>query len=59
MNNVLKNLAMLAIAGGVVITAQASTPEEDRAAFVKHYKFRFPEVPMVMMVPPSSRNSLS
>ncbi len=46
MNKVLKQLVMLAVAGSVATTALAATPEEDRAAFVKAYKDRFPEVPM-------------
>ena len=45
MKKLLQKMALLAIAGGIAITAQA-TPEEDLATFRNFYKERFPGVPM-------------
>ena len=45
MKKLLQTLAVLAMAGGVALTAQATTPEEDLAAFRNFYKQRFPGVP--------------
>ena len=46
MKKTLIKIGALFLAGGVTLAAQATTPEEDRAAFTNHYKFRFPDVPM-------------
>jgi sulfur-oxidizing protein SoxA len=46
MKKLLNRVAVLAIAGTVSMGAQATTPEEDRNAFNKLYKWRFSGVPM-------------
>ncbi len=46
MKKTLIKMGALFLASGVTLAAQAVTPEEDRAAFTNHYKFRFPDVPM-------------
>ncbi len=45
MKHLLKKIAMLAVAGGIAASAQAS-PEADREAFQNFYKNRFTNVPM-------------
>ncbi len=45
MKRILNKLAVLTIAWGICITVQAS-PEDDRNAFLKTYKMKFPNVPM-------------
>ena len=45
MKTMLKKVALVAIAGGISMTAQA-TPEEDRVAFENFFTSRFPQVPM-------------
>jgi sulfur-oxidizing protein SoxA len=44
MKKILQKMAMLVISGGIAISAQASTPEEDLAAFQNFFKQRFPGV---------------
>ena len=45
MKTLLMRLALVAIAGGISMAAQA-TPEEDRQVFVDFFQKRFPNVPM-------------
>lgn len=44
MKKILQKMAMLVISGGIAISAQASMPEEDLAAFQNFFKQRFPGV---------------
>ncbi len=44
MKKILQKMAMLVISGGIAISAQASMPEEDLAAFQNFFKQRFPSV---------------
>jgi sulfur-oxidizing protein SoxA len=46
MKHFFRNLALLAMAGSIALSAQATTPEEDLAAFHNFFKNRFPDVPM-------------
>jgi sulfur-oxidizing protein SoxA len=46
MKHLFQKLALLAMAGSIAFTAQATTPEEDLAAFRNFFKVRFPDVPM-------------
>ncbi len=45
MNQFFQKLALLALAGGIAFAAQATTPEEDLAAFQNFFKNRFPGTP--------------
>ena len=45
MKQFFQKLALLAMAGSIAFTAQATTPEEDLAAFRNFFKNRFPDVP--------------
>lgn len=45
MKKILHSVILLAMAGGIVLTAQAS-PEADREAFTKYYQERFADVPL-------------
>jgi sulfur-oxidizing protein SoxA len=45
MKHFFQKLALLAMAGSIAISAQATTPEEDLAAFRNFFKNRFPDVP--------------
>ncbi|MGD8587818.1 MAG: hypothetical protein PVG22_03200 [Chromatiales bacterium] len=46
MKHVFQKLALLAMAVSITLSAQATTPEEDLAAFRNFFKNRFPDVPM-------------
>jgi sulfur-oxidizing protein SoxA len=46
MKHFFQKLALLAMAGGIAMSAQATTPEEDLAAFRNFFKNRFPDVPI-------------
>ncbi len=46
MKKFFQKMALLALTGGIAISAQATTPEEDLAAFQSFFKNRFPGVPM-------------
>ena len=46
MKSIFQKLALLALSGGIAFAAQATTPEEDLAAFQNFFKNRFPGVPM-------------
>ena len=46
MKMLLNRLVALSLAGTFTMAVQATTPEEDRNAFINHYKFRFPDVTM-------------
>ena len=46
MNKFFHKMALLALSGGIAISAQATTPEEDLAAFQNFFKNRFPGVVM-------------
>jgi len=45
MKKIIVSAVALMMVGGALATVQASTPEEDREAFVNHFKKRFPQVP--------------
>ena len=45
MKHFFQKMALLALAGSIALTAQATTPEEDLAAFRDFFKNRFPDVP--------------
>jgi sulfur-oxidizing protein SoxA len=45
MKHFFQKLALLAMAGSIAISAQATTPDEDLAAFRNFFKDRFPDVP--------------
>ncbi|HHH38256.1 MAG TPA: sulfur oxidation c-type cytochrome SoxA [Sedimenticola sp.] len=46
MKRTLHRMALLVLAGGMAMSLQAATPEEDRQAWVKFFQERFPEVPL-------------
>jgi sulfur-oxidizing protein SoxA len=46
MKHFFQKLALLVTAGSIALSAQATTPEEDLAAFRDFFKNRFPDVPM-------------
>jgi len=46
MKHVFQKLALLAMAVSITMSVQATTPEEDLAAFRNYFKNRFPDVPM-------------
>jgi len=46
MKHFFQKLALLVTAGSIALSAQATTPEEDLAAFRDYFKNRFPDVPM-------------
>ncbi len=46
MKRTLHRMALLVLAGGMAMSLQAATPEEDRQAWVNFFQERFPEVPL-------------